>query len=318
MGCDIHLIVEQRQNDGWHRVPHYDRPCDAPFCENGTLSDKVPNEKMRGYTCYACKGKGHHIQRHYDDRHYDVFAMLANVRNGFGFAGVDTGDGFEPLSDGRGLPADLSSEAIATLARGGYRFIPGEEPLYVGGQNEDDGYEWDNPDRYAADWAYGLGEHSFTWLLYSELLDEDYWALTTKHRGWVDPWNFEIWRRDGKPQLWSASVAGASIEHVSPQYLAHLIDSGDLQWVDPEPEDGSYQNRRYTTGLQRDMADWNLPGGSVGAAIAKPDVRHYALVEWAVTYGEQAKNFRERIADTVAHIGNPDPTDVRLVMGFDS
>ena len=39
-------------------------------------------------------------------RSYDCFAVLAGVRNGRGFAGVDTGDGFNPISKPRGLPND--------------------------------------------------------------------------------------------------------------------------------------------------------------------------------------------------------------------
>ena len=30
------------------------------------------------------------------------------MRNGYGFAGIDTGDGFVPIDDPRGLPDDIS------------------------------------------------------------------------------------------------------------------------------------------------------------------------------------------------------------------
>jgi hypothetical protein len=42
-----------------------------------------------------------------DDRSYNTFAMLADVRNGVGFAGVKTSDGFPVIHEPRGLPADL-------------------------------------------------------------------------------------------------------------------------------------------------------------------------------------------------------------------
>lgn len=42
-----------------------------------------------------------------DDRSYNTFAMLANVRNGRGFAGVKTSDGFPVIHEPRGLPADF-------------------------------------------------------------------------------------------------------------------------------------------------------------------------------------------------------------------
>ena len=90
-----------------------------------------------------------------DGRNYDVFAMLADVRNGSGFAGVDTGEGFVPISPPRGLPEDASSE------------------IYESGID------------------YG---HSHSWLTLRELLDlEDngYWDRTTRHRGVMVRSNFE-------------------------------------------------------------------------------------------------------------------------------
>lgn len=45
------------------------------------------------------------------NRDYDMFAILANVRNGEGFAGCKTASGFRSISDGRGLPEDISETA---------------------------------------------------------------------------------------------------------------------------------------------------------------------------------------------------------------
>ncbi len=45
----------------------------------------------------------------YGERNYDLFAILANVRNGYAVAGIRTGDGFWPLGP-RGLPCDVSEE----------------------------------------------------------------------------------------------------------------------------------------------------------------------------------------------------------------
>src|ERR1700691_1564806 len=68
MGCDIHPYVEVRKNGTWVKA-----------------DVKVP-----------------------DGRNYWTFAKLANVRNGFGFAGCDTGDAVVPICEPRGLPADTS------------------------------------------------------------------------------------------------------------------------------------------------------------------------------------------------------------------
>lgn len=46
----------------------------------------------------------------YGGRNYDAFAILADVRNGRGFAGVKTGEGFNPIADPKGVPSDASAE----------------------------------------------------------------------------------------------------------------------------------------------------------------------------------------------------------------
>ena len=69
MGCDIHLYVERK-------VPGI-----------GWVSLEDPNEHYNGLT----------------NRNYSIFAILANVRNGRGFAGIVTGTGFNPISEPRGL-----------------------------------------------------------------------------------------------------------------------------------------------------------------------------------------------------------------------
>ncbi len=251
MGCDIHLIVEHRNGNGeWHRVPHYDRPCDS--CDGtGKYED--------GRECYSCAGAGHLVDKHYDDRDYDVFAILADVRNGYGFAGIDTGDGFLPLAPGRGIPDDLSAEQKATIAA----------------PYDDSDYDYRNK---SGEWAYDLGEHSETWILWSELVTPNppnYWTRETKKRGWVTADEYTRWKTDGKPHGWCGGVSGANIRHLSHAEMDAAITEGET--------DGAYTE-----------------------------------VEWGETYAEAAERFLKRIGEVVEHIGNPDPKDVRLVMGFDS
>ena len=74
MGTDIHMYVEVRQKGEW---------------------------KLYG-------GKNDF----YDGRNYALFAILANVRNGYGFAGCDTGNGFVPISTPRGLPDNVDNEIL--------------------------------------------------------------------------------------------------------------------------------------------------------------------------------------------------------------
>ena len=78
MGTDIHLVVQVRRDGAWHFVD-------------------IPKEERYGNIL--------------DHRWYDLFSILGNVRNGYGFAGVTTGSGFVPISDQRGLPKDFPGTA---------------------------------------------------------------------------------------------------------------------------------------------------------------------------------------------------------------
>ncbi|EAF5380719.1 hypothetical protein C2890_14200 [Listeria monocytogenes] len=79
MGCDIHLMVEvkDRKTNQW---TEYD-------VADGAI-------KFIG-------------------RNYNLFGILANVRNGFGFAHIDTGDAFIPISNPRGVPKDASKSYLS-------------------------------------------------------------------------------------------------------------------------------------------------------------------------------------------------------------
>lgn len=67
MGTDIHLAVQARLNDKWE--------------DTNT-----------------------HVPAHARERNYELFAFLADVRNGYGFAGVKTGEPVVPQFADRGLP----------------------------------------------------------------------------------------------------------------------------------------------------------------------------------------------------------------------
>src|SRR5690242_3218591 len=98
MGCDIHPYAEVLTDSGWRKA-----------------DVNVPS-----------------------DRNYWAFSVMADVRNGSGFAGCDTGKPVEPISKPRGLPADTSiADTDADF----------EDPAYI----------W-------------LGDHSHSWLLLSELM----------------------------------------------------------------------------------------------------------------------------------------------------
>jgi hypothetical protein len=189
MGTDIHLYIERRTATGWQRVRPTAYTCS--WCQGGgKKSDKS------GDDCYWCDGKGTTTEE-YGDRNYNLFAMLAGVRNGRGFAGVDTGDGFEPLSEPRGLPDDTSLK-----------------------NTDDDDY--DSPGHI---W---LGYHSFSHCTLAEVLAYDY-SRTTKHRGIVDSAEYAKWvefGRKGPPDNWCGGISGGGVKIVSNTELDELIANG--------------------------------------------------------------------------------------------
>lgn len=153
MGCDIHLFVEAKnpETGKWEHRP------DAP---------------------------------QYDRRNYNVFAILADVRNGYGFAGVVTGKGFNVIAQPRGIPGDISPK--------------------VAKANDD--------------WS-GDG-HSHSFLILKELLDFN-WEQTTQHQGVVSAKEYEYAKATGKPQSWAGGVWGPRIQHVSNEEMDVIIANNE-------------------------------------------------------------------------------------------
>lgn len=140
MGTDIHPVVQFRDaNKEWHDI-------------------KVHPDTL-------------------DDRCYALFAVLANVRNGFGFAGVPTGQPVKPIAEPRGLPDDFDLE-----------------------KHESD-------DKY-------MGDHSFTWVTLREL-NEYPWHETRMRTGVLTLEEWEKWDKLSEPENYCGGVMGRDIETVS-------------------------------------------------------------------------------------------------------
>ena len=90
---------------------------------------------------------------------HSLFAILADVRNGMGFAGCDTGDGFVPISNPRGLPEDAC-------------FLVEDK--------------MDN-----------INFHTHSWLTLDEIINYDY-AQTTILRGYVNPREYQLFKNGDK------------------------------------------------------------------------------------------------------------------------
>lgn len=100
MGADIHSMAEQFR-------PRYARQGEEPTSRWVPIdSDIFPRASWRG------EGRG---TVPLDERNYDLFALLANVRNGYGFAGIKRGDPIAPLALPRGVPEDASFAWLAEV-----------------------------------------------------------------------------------------------------------------------------------------------------------------------------------------------------------
>ena len=146
MGTDIHLAAEYYQDGCWH-LAHVE----------------LPNE-----------------------RNYRAFAILADVRNGYTFAGFDTGDAVIPISEPRGFPEDMSNELRALLddeEEENYQFDQDEFEAIL--KNEEQDHIW-------------LGDHSISWVTLQELLDYDLDQPLT-HRGMVSPEAARRWKENREP-----------------------------------------------------------------------------------------------------------------------
>lgn len=105
MGTDIHVYVEVWDETAkcWRLVDYNQTNNTMTFIDG---FDDPPGEDA---------DDGKYVERIFDlqldiRRDYWLFAKLANVRNGHGFAGCQTGEPIEPISYPRGLPDDMSTE----------------------------------------------------------------------------------------------------------------------------------------------------------------------------------------------------------------
>ena len=103
MGCDIHFNTEIKKNGVWRQ--NTDAVFPNPDYE---LNGKYDWQKEK-FTNTPPNG-----------RRYDWFSVLANVRNGTGFAGHKTGSGFSVIANPRDVPADATKEWKEYVEKWGY------------------------------------------------------------------------------------------------------------------------------------------------------------------------------------------------------
>lgn len=136
------------------------------------------------------------IPSEYDQhRNYQLFAVLAGVRNGYGFAGTKFGDPVEPIASPRGLPEDFemvdddhpiqSKEVLPSWRRDSKFFDPGD--------------------------GFWMGDHSFSWLTGEEMLAWTKKAPVVTHTGVIDRDAYEKWDKISSPGDYCGWISGPGI-----------------------------------------------------------------------------------------------------------
>lgn len=181
MGCDIHWHIEVKDKEGIWRLtfPKLKEFFPEDNSDEGYLDWKDDYEVVWKNPLFV-------------SRNYDLFAILANVRNGYGFAGCITGYGFIPIKEPQGVPEDASPEFK----------------------------------RVVKEWS-GDG-HSHSWVTLRELLDYN-WNQKTTLCGLVDGEQFQVFKEKGSPEVWIGGAWGSKTEIVSNQEMERRLGSGELK-----------------------------------------------------------------------------------------
>jgi len=212
MGCDIHPNFEKRVTR-----------------EDGTkVWEKIEEHKYEG------------------NRHYFLFGWLANVRNGYGFAGCDTGDGIKPLANPRGLPTDIA----------GYE----PEPPRA------DDASWDSPEyKLWEEWyeRNDYGEHSQSWLTGEEIMKGIETVGGTRNRGVLGLIQYSDWNKKDQPDSWCGWVSGGrtvvisaeKAKKISPKVVAY--HKGLSQHQEHVSKSGRWTRRRVATEVRVGRSSWD-------------------------------------------------------------
>ena len=145
-------------------------------------------------------GKWEFIQDKYErNRHYQLFAVLAGVRNGYGFAGITTGDAVVPISEPRGFPDDWECEDEVKMP--GWEFCSPWQQEYAA----------KNPAAYPNGPVIWLGDHSYSWLTADEMLAWLENAPEVTQRGVLSRAEYAVWDKKSHPESYCGDVMGPNI-----------------------------------------------------------------------------------------------------------
>ena len=125
--------------------------------------------------------------------------QLAGVHNGFGFAGVKTGEAVTPIAKKRGYPPGFAIDAEDG------NFHPIATPDHMDPSSR----KWHEEDEKLGVW---MGDHSHSWLTADEMLDWFSNAPTVVKTGIFDRANYEQWDKKSLPDFgYCGGISGCGI-----------------------------------------------------------------------------------------------------------
>jgi hypothetical protein len=155
MGCDIHLYVEKRVNGAWESADKWSP--NEYYSEEGGNKEQVKYEDA-----------------FYNNRNYKLFSVLADVRNGYGFAGIPTGEVITPICSPKELPKDCTDK------------VKLESEIW------------------------GCDGHSHSWLTVAELDSYD-WDKGIIIYGCLTQSQYAALKNGEKPNSWSGAISGPNV-----------------------------------------------------------------------------------------------------------
>ena len=145
------------------------------------------------------------------DRNYTLFAILAGVRNGYGFAGCYRHEPLTPVAEGRGLPDWLETE------EGGEYTPELYNPWY--------GSRWGEKDE--KEFGCWLGDHSRTHMTLDEILSWEGWNNYIVQGGVLTKEHYvETICQGTNPEQWCGGVSGGDTNVVEEQVMNSLLLAG--------------------------------------------------------------------------------------------
>lgn len=235
------------------------------------------------------------------NRHYFLFGWLANVRNGYGFGGTDTGDSIKPLAEPRGLPEDL---------------VKREEPKSR--------WDWKAPDweeYYKCGGSFG--DHSFSWLTSTEILEGTKHFNPVHKRGVLTMDQYVKWDKVSQPESWCGGIWGGKQITIdqseltpekirSQSYAMHILNEVDeaqkkIRWV-----------RRHVKKMVPDHPDYQHDSWSI---LDRPgNFRHVPKVEKIVRQRvvKRKKSALKHLAKLRRYAGRVEKLNIRCQWTLDN